>query len=113
MAELAYAQDLGSCTARCEGSTPSGDTIHMSRRTEIKKLLAVIGIILDNRDDVSFQEFFSWVQRVIEMSPGTEDLSNGQVTSALQLEFTNKFRKGKRDASHSSTIIVANEHSSL
>lgn len=97
MAELAYAQDLGSCTARCEGSTPSGDTINMSRRTEIKKLLSVIGIILDNRHDVSFQEFFSWAQKVIEMSPGVEDLSNGQVISALQLEFTNKFRKGNGD----------------
>jgi hypothetical protein len=69
----------------------------MNRRTEIKKLLSVIGIILDNRHDVSFQEFFSWAQKVIENSPGVEDLPNGQVISALQLEFSTKFRKGNRD----------------
>ena len=86
----------------------------MSRRTEIKKLLSVIGIVLDNRHDVSFQEFFSWAQKVIEMSPGVEDLSNGQVISALQLEFTNKFRKGDRDTNgNSCTDLLATSSDGL
>jgi hypothetical protein len=84
----------------------------MNRITEIKKLISVIGIILHNRDDISFQEFFSWAQKVIEACPGVEDLSNAQIISALRSEFTTRFRKGNKDGD-SGDSILATSHGSV
>jgi hypothetical protein len=85
----------------------------MSRHSQIKRLLSLIGIVLHNREDITFQQFFTWANTTIEASPGWEDLSDTQVISALQAEYLNKFRKGDRDASLGSSVVVSNESSSI
>jgi len=85
----------------------------MSRNKKIKDLIAVLAVALHNREDMSFQQFIAWLQRVVNELNLLEELTDDQVIKIIRQSYLHYLRKGDRDASLSSSVVVSNESSSL